>query len=106
MKELCPREECRKVAKAIRQTLRKVKRLRLSTPYELSAMNRKVVVRLERVKAIDEAALARKNSMKERSDFQCRFSDEGHVIVPLIKRSESTPDESEKKRSPLKEKKV
>ena len=103
---MCPREECRKVAKAIRQTLRKVKRLRLSTPYELSAMNRKVVVRLERVKAIDEAALARKNSMKERSDFQCRFSDEGHVIVPLIKRSESTPDESEKKRSPLKEKKV
>ena len=69
-------------------------------------MNRKVVVRLERVKAIDEAALARKNSMKERSDFQCRFSDEGHVIVPLIKRSDSTPDESEKKRSPLKEKKV
>ena len=69
-------------------------------------MNRKVVVRLERVKAIDEAALARKNSMKERSDFQCRFSDEGHVIVPLIKRSESTPDESEKKRSPLKEKKI
>ena len=106
MKELCPREECRKVAKAIRQTLRKVKRLRLSTPYEVSAMNRKVVVRLERVKAIDEAALARKNSMKERSDFQCRFSDEGHVIVPLLKRSESTPDESEQKRSPLKEKKV
>ena len=106
MKELCPREECRKVAKAIRQTLRKVKRLRLSTPYELSAMNRKVVVRLERVKAIDEAALARKNSTKERSDFQCRFSDEGHVIVPLVKRSESTQDESEKKRSPLKEKKV
>ena len=103
---MCPREECRKVAKAIRQTLRKVKRLRLSTPYELSAMNRKVVVRLERVKAIDEAALARKNSMKERSDFQCRFSDEGHVIVPLLKRSESTPDESEQKRSPLKEKKV
>ena len=103
---MCPREECRKVARAIRQTLRKVKRLRLSTPYELSAMNRKVVVRLERVKAIDEAALARKNSMKERSDFQCRFSDEGHVIVPLIKRSESIPDESEKKRSPLKEKKV
>ena len=69
-------------------------------------MNRKVVVRLERVKAIDEAALVRKNSMKERSDFQCRFSDEGHVIIPLTKRSESTPDESEKKRSPLKEKKV
>ena len=56
---MCPREECRKVAKAIRQTLRKVKRLRLSTPHELSAMNRKVVVKLERVKAIDEAALAR-----------------------------------------------
>ena len=103
---MCPREECRKVARAIRQTLRKVKRLRLSTPHELSAMNRKVVVRLERVKAIDEAALARKNSTKERSDFQCRFSDEGHVIVPLVKRSESTQDESEKKRSPLKEKKV
>ena len=103
---MCPREECRKVAKAIRQTLRKVKRLRLSTPYELSAMDRKVVVRLERVKAIDEAALARKNSTKERSDFQCRFSDEGHVIVPLIKRSENTQDESEMKRSPLKEKKV
>ena len=103
---MCPREECRKVAKAIRQTLRKVKRLKLSTPYELSAMDRKVVVRLERVKAIDEAALARKNSTKERSDFQCRFSDEGHVIVPLIKRSESTQDESEKKRSPLKEKKI
>ena len=106
MKELCPREECRKVAKAIRQTLRKVKRLRLSTPYELSAMDRKVVVRLKRVKAIDEAALARKNSTNERSNFQCRFSDEGHVIVPLIKRSENTQDESEKKRSPLKEKKV
>ena len=106
MKELCPREECRKVAKAIRQTLRKVKRLRLSTPYELSAMDRKVVVKLERVKAIDEAALARKNSTKERSDFQCRFSDEGHVIVPLLKRSENTPEESEQKRSPLKEKKV
>ena len=106
MKELCPREECRKVAKAIRQTLRKVKRLRLSTPYELSAMDRKVVVRLERVKAIDEAALARKNSTRERSNFQCRFSDEGHVIVPLLKRSESVPDESEKRRSPLKEKKV
>ena len=103
---MCPREECRKVTRALRQTLRKVKRLRLSTPTELSAMNRKVVVRLERVKAIDEAALARKNSMKERSDFQCRFSDEGHVRVPLIKRSESTRDESEKKRSPLKEKKV
>ena len=103
---MCPREECRKVAKAIRQTLRKVKRLRLSTPYELSAMDRKVVVRLERVKAIDEAALARKNSTKERSDFQCRFSDEGHVIVPLIKRPENAQDESEKKRSPLKEKKV
>ena len=103
---MCPREECRKVTRALRQTLRKVKRLRLSTPTELSAMNRKVGVRLERVKTIDEAALARKNSMKERSDFQCRFSDEGHVIVPLIKRSESTPDESEKKRSPLKEKKV
>ena len=106
MKELCPREECRKVTRALRQTLRKVKRLKLTTPTELSAMNRKVVVRLERVKAIDEAALARKNSMKERSDFQCRFSDEGHVIIPLTKRSESTPDESEKKRSPLKEKKV
>ena len=69
-------------------------------------MNRKVVVRLERVKAIEEAALARKNSMKEKSNFQCRFSDEGHVIVPLLKRSESTLDESEQKRSPLKEKKV
>ena len=103
---MCPREECRKVAKAIRQTLRKVKRLRLSTPYELSAMDRKVVVRLERVKAIDEAALARKNSTKERLDFQCRFSDEGHVIVPLLKQSENTLDESEQKRSPLKEKKV
>ena len=65
-----------------------------------------MVVRLERVKAIDEAALARKNSTRERSNFQCRFSDEGHVIVPLIKRPENAQDESEKKRSPLKEKKV
>ena len=69
-------------------------------------MNRKVVVRLERVKAIEEAALARKNLMKEKSNFQCRLSDEGHVIVPLLKRSESTLDESEQRRSPLKEKKV
>ena len=38
--------------------------------------------------------------------FHPWFSDEGHVIIPLTKRSESTPDESEKKRSPLKEKKV
>ena len=65
-----------------------------------------MVVKLERIKAIDEAALARKNSPRERSNFQCRFSVEGHVIVPLIKRPENTQDESEKKRSPLKEKKV
>ena len=95
---MCPREECRKVAKAIRQTLRKVKHLKLSKPYELSAMDRKVVVKLERIKALDEAALIRKNPSGKRSNFHCRFSIEGHVIVPLIKRQEDAQDGSEKKR--------
>ena len=69
-------------------------------------MDRKVVVKLERIKAIDEAALARKNPSRERSNIHCRFTVEGHVIVPLIKRQENAQDESEKKRLPLKEKKV
>ena len=78
--------------------MRRVKRLKLSTPYELSAMDRKVVVKLERIKALDEAALARKNPSRERSNIHCRFTIEGHVIVPLIKRQENAQDESEKKR--------
>ena len=78
--------------------MRKVKRLKLSTPYELSAMDRKVVVKLERIKALDEAALARKNSSRERSNTHCRFTIKGHVIVPLIKRQENVQDESEKER--------
>ena len=86
--------------------MKRVKRLKLSTPYELSAMDRKVVVKLERIKALDEAALARKNPSRERSNIHCRFTIEGHVIVPLIKRQENAQDESEKKRLPLKEKKV
>ena len=86
--------------------MKRVKRFKLSTPYELSAMDRKVVVKLERIKALDEAALARKNPSRERSNIHCRFTIEGHVIVPLIKRQENAQDESEKKRLPLKEKKV
>ena len=78
--------------------MKRVKRLKLSTPYELSAMDRKVVVKLERIKALDEAALARKNPSRERSNTHCRFTIEGHVIVPLIKRQENAQDESEKKR--------
>ena len=78
--------------------MKRVKRLKLSTPYELSAMDRKVVVKLERIKALDEAALIRKNPSRKRSNIYCRFSIEGHVIVPLIKRQENAQDESEKKR--------
>ena len=95
---MCPSEECRKIAKAIRQTLRRVKRLKLSTPYELSAVDRGVVVRIKRIKALDEAALAKKNSSKERSSAHCRFTVKGHVIVPLIKRPENVQDGSEKER--------
>ena len=61
-------------------------------------MDRKVVVKLERIKALDEAALARKNSSKERPSAHFRFTVKGHVMVPLIKRQENVQDGSEKER--------
>ena len=57
-----------------------------------------MVVRLERIKALDEAALARKNSSKEKPSAHCRFTIKGHVIIPLIKRQENVQDGSEKER--------
>ena len=96
--KLCPREECPKPTMTIiRKALVRVKRLKLSTPYELSAIDRGAVVRIERIRALEEAVVARMNWEKKRSKTDYQVSSEGHVIVPLLRKQDNVLDDPQEK---------